>query len=160
MENIHNDDDDNDICLNECNGSTVVTLDDDYEDVEEDFQFVHVDGEEKSSIASQNEYIQELLQHTKQEILQKDKVTIAHTSKKELGLLHLFLTKAFFESLRSWTNTRLEEKGKKTVSESKFWVFVRLELAMSIMQLNQISDYWSIKKTFGQHRHSQCHVSK
>ena len=82
--------------MNECNGSTVVTLDDDYEDVEEDFEFVYVDGEEKSSIASQNEYIQELLQRTKLEILQKDKVTRAYTSNKELGLFHLFLTKAFF----------------------------------------------------------------
>ena len=83
MENIHNDEEENNIDVNECNGSTVVTLDDDYEDVEEDFEFVYVDGEEKSSIASQNEYIQELLQRTKLEILQKDKVTRAYTSKEE-----------------------------------------------------------------------------
>jgi hypothetical protein len=53
MENIHNgNDDSNDICVNECNGSDVVSLDDDYEDVEEDFQFTYVIGEEKSGIAS------------------------------------------------------------------------------------------------------------
>ncbi len=76
-----------------------MSLDNDYKDVEEDFQFTYVKGEEKSSIALQNEYIQELLQHTRLEILQKDKVTRAYTSKKELGLFHLFLTKACFESL-------------------------------------------------------------
>ena len=96
MDNINNDEDDDDICVNECNGSTVVTLDDDYEDEQEDFEFVYVDGREKSSIASQNEYIKELLQRTKLEILQKDKVTRAYTSNKELGLFHLFLTKEFF----------------------------------------------------------------
>ena len=75
---------------------------------------MYVDGREKLNIASQNEYIQELLQRTKLEILQKDKVTKAYTSNKEIGLFHLFLTKEFFKSLRTWTNTRLEEKGKKS----------------------------------------------
>jgi hypothetical protein len=56
MENILNGDDDNDdICVNECNGSTVVTLDNDCEAVEVDFEFTYVIGEEKSSNASQNE---------------------------------------------------------------------------------------------------------
>jgi regulator of sirC expression with transglutaminase-like and TPR domain len=86
MENIHNNDDDiDDISIHECNGSTVVSLVDDYEDVEENFEFTNVDGEEKSSIVSQNEYIQELLQNTKLEILQKNKVARAYTSKNELG---------------------------------------------------------------------------
>ena len=104
MQSIDNDEEDDDICVDECNGSTVVSFDDDYEATEEDFEFAYVDAEEKSSIASQNEYIQELLQRTKLEILQKDKVMRAYASKKELGLFHLFLTKAFFESLRKWTN--------------------------------------------------------
>jgi hypothetical protein len=113
MENIHNAiDGNNDICVSECNGSTVVTLDNDNKDVDEDFEFVYVNGEEKSSIASQNEYIQELVQHTKLEILQQDKGTRVHQRR---NLVYLSISyKSIFESLRTWTNTCLEAKGEKS----------------------------------------------
>ena len=145
MENMQSSDDNNDdVCTCECNGRTLVTLDSDYKDVEEDFVFTYVDEEEKSSIALQNGYIQKLLQHAKLEMLQKYKVKFAYSSRKKIDLLHLFLTKGFFESLLMWTNTCIEEKGKKKMSASKFLACIGLELAMSIIQLNNISD-WSSK---------------
>jgi hypothetical protein len=69
--------------------------------------------------------------------LQKDKVTRAYTSNKELGLFYLFLTKAVFESLHTWTNTCLEEKRKKKVSALKSLEHFGLEMAMSISQVNR-----------------------
>jgi hypothetical protein len=108
--------------VNECNGSAVVTFDDDYKDVEQDFEFSYVSGEEKSNIALQNEYIQELLQYTKLEIFRKDQVTRAYTSKKELGLFHLFLTKAFLKFCTLGQALALKKRGKRKFCIKHFGV--------------------------------------
>jgi hypothetical protein len=108
--------------VSECNGSAVVTLNDDYKDVEQDFEFSYVNGEEICNIALQNEYIQELLQYTKLEIFRKDKVTRAYASKKEFGLFHLFLTKAFLKVCTHGQTLALKKRGKRNFCIKHFGV--------------------------------------
>ena len=46
-----------------------------------------------------------------------------------------------FESICKWTNEELERNGKNDISRGKFNAYVSLKIAMSIIRLNDISDY-------------------
>src|SRR5687768_11450416 len=122
-------DQNNNVIELECNGNNAVSFDDDYDSEEEEISFTQVDTDEKNTIALQNDYIKELLQHTRIEILQKETVKNPYSINKELGLFHLFLSRSFFESLHVWTNTCLEETGKRKISGSKSMAYVGMELA-------------------------------
>jgi Transposase IS4 len=52
------------------------------------------------------------------------------------------LTNSWFNCVRTWTNKNLKEKGIKEVNEMKFRAYLGLEMAMSILQINDISYYW------------------
>jgi len=82
-------------------------------------------------------------------LLQEQKMKKAFKHKKEKGLFHLILTTSFFEACWNWTNTELEKKGKKTVPQDKFMAYIGLEIAMSLMPLNSIKQYWEDKKFSG-----------
>lgn len=118
-----------------------VATEDFVSDNDADFEFVKITEREKEIIASNCPYIQELFEITRLEMLQPDAIQCAYTS-KELGLFHLFLRKSMFESIHKWTNEELERKGKNAISREKFNAYVDLEIAMSIIRLNNISDYW------------------
>mmetsp|Transcript_10872 Transcript_10872/g.15911 ORF Transcript_10872/g.15911 Transcript_10872/m.15911 type:complete len:303 (+) Transcript_10872:618-1526(+) len=132
----------------ESNFEDVVT-DDFVSDNDADFEFVKITEREKENIASSCPYIQELFEITRLEILQPDAVRCAYAS-KELGLFHLFLRKSMFESIRKWTNEESERKGKNDISRGKFNAYVGLEIAMSIIRLNDISDFWCKSMFLGQ----------
>jgi hypothetical protein len=48
-----------------------------------------------------------------------------------------------------WTNDELLKKGESKVSKEKFMAFVGLEIAMSLVPLNKIHQYWENKKFSG-----------
>ena len=52
-------------------------------------------------------------------------------------------------AIRTWTNYNLKNKGLKEVNENKFRAYVGLEMAMSIVQLNDISYYWKTEMFTG-----------
>ncbi len=80
---------------------------------------------------------------------EKSLVKREYEERKELGLFHLFLNRSFLECIRKWTNAELSKKGKKKVSTEIFNAYIGLELAMSIVQLNNMHDYWSTKMFLG-----------
>ena len=44
---------------------------------------------------------------------------------------------------------RESKKGQGFISQEKFKAYVGIEIAMSIIKLNDISDYWSKKRFLG-----------
>jgi hypothetical protein len=70
-------------------------------------------------------------------------------SNKEKGLFHLIFSTKFFDACLKWTNDELLKKGESKVSKEKFMAFVGLEIAMSLVPLNKIHQYWENKKFSG-----------
>ena len=130
----------------ECNYEDAATYDSRSE--ENDLQSVRFTEKDKENIAASSPYIRQLLENTKLEILQHDEVRNAYKS-KEIGLFHLFLRQSMFNTICKWTNEELVKKGKNRITIEKFKAYVGLEIAMSIVKLNDISDYWSTAMFLG-----------
>jgi Transposase IS4 len=111
---------------------------DDRDDLASEFEPADTDD----IIASHVDYVQYLLDSSQLHIIQPDNVKKAYKTAGVLGLFHLFITSSWFESMRVWTNKRLISKGKKVVSKNQFRAYVGLELAMSIIQMNNMRSFW------------------
>lgn len=131
--------DDND--SRESNFGDVVQALEEYDD-EEEFIVTEVSESEKASLVARSPYIQSLMDASSLQILQRQKAERAYSENKEVGLFHLFLNKSFFHSILKWTNAELEKKGRNKITEKKLYAYVGLELAMSILRLSEIRDYW------------------
>lgn len=129
----------------ECNFDVLKSTKNDSNDDED---LLDLSDTEITTISSNNPYIKDLLATTKLKILQIDAVKQAYYS-KEIGLFRLFLKNSFFECIRKWTNEVRAKKGQGLVSQEKFKAYVGIEIAMSIIKLNDISDYWSKKQFLG-----------
>jgi Transposase IS4 len=105
-----------------------------------------VSNEERNTMIGENEYLRDLINSSGLEILKKTLVQRAYEDRNEKGLFHLFLNQSCLEGIRVWTNAKLLRKGKKKVSKETFNAYIGLELAMSIVHLNDMHDYWSTKK--------------
>jgi multidrug transporter EmrE-like cation transporter len=78
---------------------------------------------------------------------------------KEKGLFQLFLSKTLCEAILGWTNFELERKGRAEILLRKLMAYVGLEMAMSLIQIGSIYQYWeghvsAVTMTFAQ----QCLV--
>lgn len=82
----YSDDDDEDICVEKFNGKNIIIL-----------EWMG----KKKGLVKKNEYICELLERTKLEIIQKDKVTKEYQISRKVYLFFLFIKKRFFECLRT-----------------------------------------------------------
>ena len=57
--------------------------------------------------------------------------------------MHLFLPLRVLNSFREYTNEKLTEKGSKSKCNKKeFMAYVGLEIATSLVPLDQVRDYW------------------
>jgi hypothetical protein len=67
----------------------------------------------------------------------------------ELKLFHLFLSKSYFEAVLKWTNKKLssshQSRNRHTnhITRDRFFAYIGLEFAMSIIRYNDIGQYWS-----------------
>jgi Transposase IS4 len=61
--------------------------------------------------------------------------------------------------MRPWTNKRLISKGKKVVTKNEFRVYVGLELAMSIIQMNNMCSFWQ-SEMFTRHSNFRSTMSR
>ena len=100
-------------------------------------------GEDTSSPQQSNKYLWELEQSCSLKILQIEKVRKAYDKKHALGLFHLFLSKLWFKTLHRWCCKGMESKGRKKNTFDQFMAYIGLEMAMSLVPLNSIKDYWS-----------------
>ena len=76
-------------------------------------------------------------------LLQEGRINKAFKDSGYLGLYRLFITRLWFEAMRSWLNMNRKEKGLDVVNESKFNAYLGLEIAMLLISLNSIEQYWS-----------------
>jgi len=118
-------------------------------DMDFPFDISRLGAAEVKKIHDENKYIQELTDGCYLSLLQEKKTKNALEKGKEKGLFHLIFTTAFFDASLKWTNDELSRKGKNKVSKEKFMAYVGLEIAMSLVPLNSIKQYWETKRFSG-----------
>ena len=100
-------------------------------------------NEEDVATASKNLYVCQLSKHSFLSILQPKRAKRAFQSDdREKQCFHLFIGRSFFEASHSWTNDNLIAKGKKLIPFEMFLAYVGLEIAMSLVQIGSINQYW------------------
>ena len=110
----------------------------------DDFSLASIDAGDLNSVAGECQYVKKLLKCSDLYILQPAQVDNAYDSKGALGLFHLFLTKRFLgTTIRKWTNNNLQANGHDKIGEPMMLAYIGLEFAMSIIQFNEIEEYWS-----------------
>ena len=126
---------------------------------EEDIRMSDDEEEEEDYVAPsnrgskniENAYIKSIIADSKPKILKPNLINRAFKENGEVGLFHLFLTNDLLKAIVQWTNHNIDLKAsstkKITVKEMK--KYIGLELAMSIIKLNQIQDYWSTDSFLG-----------
>ena len=99
----------------------------------------------------ENEYIKSIIDESLPQILKPNAINAAFKQNGEVGLFHLFITNDLLKAIVKWTNDNIDLKvsstKKITIKEMK--KYIGLELAMSIVKLNQIRDYWSTESFLG-----------
>ena len=118
-------------------------------DMETLFEISEMSPSEVEEIQNGNSYIKELTNGSYLSLLQPTKTKKAFQNNKERGLFHLIFSSKFFEACLKWTNDELAKKGESKVSKEKFMAYVGLEMAMSLVPLNNIRQYWENKKFSG-----------
>ena len=98
-----------------------------------------------------NLYVKSLLDSSDLHVLNEKRVKKAFTDGGEVGLFHLFFTKQYLSVISKWTSGRMMNQNNTSVSESKFRAYVGLEMAMSIIQMNDITEYWKKGMFVGHH---------
>ena len=112
----------------------------------------------RSSIG--NPYIAKQIARTRLFILQKQRATNAFRAQGHVGLMHLFCPSSQIDTYRQYTNEKLLSLGpKKAASVLEFNAYIGLELAMSIVKFNQITDYWC-NSTFLGHQDFKSTMSR
>jgi len=102
------------------------------------------DGSIGSDDAKSNDYIRGLVERTGLKLLQDRRAKQALDSdKQELGLFYLFMTKMYWEAIRTWTNMRMKEKNLPECLKELFAANLGLEMGISLVRYNKIENYWS-----------------
>ena len=95
-------------------------------------------------------YIAKILQQLSLKLLQEPRIKKAYKDHGYLGLFCLFITRSWFEAMRTWLNMKRKEKGLDAVNEYIFNAYVGLEMAMSLVRMNTIDSYWRDEMFMGQ----------
>ncbi|KAG6617346.1 Dihydrolipoyllysine-residue succinyltransferase [Phytophthora cinnamomi] len=88
-----------------------------------------------------NAYVDGITRESGLHIIRDKEVNLAYKERGELGLFSLFFTREFRDSLQTWTNTMLKEKGKDEATALEIYAHIGLEIAMSIVPLTEIKDF-------------------
>jgi hypothetical protein len=122
----------------------VFELSSDHEDAPmEEFSPVPVTEIDHQLLADENSYIKSLLDATGLEIKREADARLAYEKRKESGLFFLFLNNSFFSAILTWSNKELSKKGKGSINLVMLHAYLGLEIAMSLLQMSDIYDYWS-----------------
>jgi Transposase IS4 len=109
------------------------------EDVLDDLPWENQTAESENS---ENSYVQSLLERSDLKILQVDRVNRSFEQNGACGLFKVFISRSFLDKMRKWTNQCLKEDGMREANETKFNAYIGLELAMSLLQFNDLHEYW------------------
>ena len=99
--------------------------------------------QEELEKASENLYIKDLLQNCSTKLLQESRIWKEYLKNGNTGLFHLFLNRTLLATMLKWTNIELKKKGKAEICMEKLLAYIGLELAMSVLTYNEISEYWA-----------------
>ena len=94
-------------------------------------------------------YVESIKKPSGLQILQSRRVRAAYAERKEAGLFQPFLSLNMINNIKNWANT--SSKLGKQITEIEMHAYAGLEMAMSLIRLNKIKDYWS-KKMFQGHK--------
>ena len=110
-------------------------------------------------VVEEPEYLKRVREEFTLHILQPARFRRAYRERGNLGLFLLFLSQSWLDCVRQWTNKNLKEKGLKEVDDNKFKAYLGLEMATSIVQLNDIRSYWK-RQLFTGHTDFQSTMSR
>jgi hypothetical protein len=94
-------------------------------------------------------YARQLQKDSGIHILQQSRVEQAFEREGDMGLFNLFITVDFINCIWQWTQENLSSSATITIEE--IHAYIGLELAMSLVQPNSISDYWAKNRMFSGH---------
>ncbi|EGZ07313.1 hypothetical protein PHYSODRAFT_431179, partial [Phytophthora sojae] len=94
-------------------------------------------------------YIGSLISQSGLHLRKRNETEATYRSHSEKVLFGLFVTEKLKASWRTWTNAVLVEKGKRPVSEIELDACIGLEMAMSLVPITDIKEFWSDKKFQG-----------
>ena len=89
-----------------------------------------------------NEFLLQIQQSSGLKVLHKARCARLLQSKGYSGLVSLFVGDKFIDQIWKFTNVRLRQKGYNKTTRKLFRAYVGLEMAMSIVQFNDIKSYW------------------
>jgi hypothetical protein len=119
------------------------------DDITPNFDVFLLDENDVAS-ATRNPYVKKSSEDSLLHILQPKRVKNAFENEnKESNLFHLFVGRSLFEAILRWTNKELAKKGKRQISLEKLMAYIGLEIAMSIVEIGSIKQYWETKAFSG-----------
>ncbi|GMF24352.1 unnamed protein product [Phytophthora fragariaefolia] len=92
-----------------------------------------------------NAYVDGIICESGLHIIRDGAAKPAYKERGELGLFSTFFTREFRDTLQSWTNEMLKEKGKPEATVFEIDAYIGLDIAMStcIIPLTEIKELWS-----------------
>lgn len=96
-----------------------------------------------------NANVDEIVSESGLHIKHEGEVRRAYTERQEVNLFSLFFTRMYCGTLMGWTNDSPREKGSSEATAVEFDMHMGLEIAMGILPITEIKDFWSEKKVFG-----------
>ncbi|POM75332.1 LOW QUALITY PROTEIN: Hypothetical protein PHPALM_7578 [Phytophthora palmivora] len=97
-----------------------------------------------------NGYVDRIIRDSGLHIVREREVKTAYNERGELGLFSLLFTREFRDSLQSWTNKMLEDKGIPEATVCELDAYIGLEIALSFNPVTEIKEMWSQKLFMGQ----------
>ena len=114
---------------------------------EEDFDYKKYVTDK--SLLEESPYLNALFKGSKLEVMNKKMIFKKYKAYGPGGLIEVFLQPRFVRAILLWANQSLHRKGKLEISCHELKSFISLEIAMSIVRINKIKDYWSNKVFLG-----------
>ena len=95
------------------------------------------------TIAEEHPYINTILESSKLHVLQENKVKSNYENYGVGGLFRLFLKDKFLDGILQWTNDALTKDARHVIDKQDLYMYISLEIGMSLVGYNQIKDFWA-----------------
>lgn len=112
------------------------------------FEMWEVSSIDVNEAKQENSYIRSLADESTIHLLQEHAIRRAWETKKELGLFRLFLNNSYLQNMVAWTNPFLARKNAQSIRVHDVQGYLGLELMMSLIQCNDIDQYWCQKRFY------------
>jgi hypothetical protein len=130
---------------------TLITCVDDMDEVYiPGFNVFLLNQNEIAATTKNGVYIKKLSDDSLLSILKprKAKKAFEDEESREKNLFHVFLNHSLFEAMLQWMNVDLRKRGSREILIEKLYAYVGLEIAMSIVQIGSIIEYWETNAAF------------